>query len=367
MNNTKIIYDNIIYSLQNVGGISNYWTELVKRISKKKSTTFYEWKNYNIHRKKINLRTIKESQITPKILRYFSFQKILPTKSIFHSSYLRTTFQKDIVNITTIHDFTYEHFEKGISQIVHSWQKKLAIENSDGIICVSDNTKKDLFKFFPNIKKEKVATIYNGVGKIFFPIKDWKNKIKDNKLKKIYDKKIILFVGNRKKLYKNFFVTVDTVSSLNNFILVSVGGDKITQIEQNYINQKIPGRFHHFSKVRPHKLNKIYNISFCLLYPSLYEGFGLPIVEAMKAGCPVISTKKSSIKEIADGAAILVDKPNKESFVNAIKSVSNKRLRRKLINCGLSRAKKFDWEKCSVETFKFYKKIYKMKFHKLKD
>ena len=53
----------------------------------------------------------------------------MPTKSIFHSSYLRTTFQKDIVNITTIHDFTYEHFEKGISQIVHSWQKKLAIEN----------------------------------------------------------------------------------------------------------------------------------------------------------------------------------------------------------------------------------------------
>ena len=59
MNNIKIVYDNIIYSLQNVGGISNYWTELAKRISKKKSATFYELKNSNIHRKKINLRNLE--------------------------------------------------------------------------------------------------------------------------------------------------------------------------------------------------------------------------------------------------------------------------------------------------------------------
>ena len=94
MNNTKIVYDNIIYSLQNVGGISNYWTELAKRISKKKSTAFYEWTNYNIHRKKINLRTIKESKITPKILRYFSFQKILPKKVSFIAVILGQLFKK---------------------------------------------------------------------------------------------------------------------------------------------------------------------------------------------------------------------------------------------------------------------------------
>ena len=358
MNNTKIVYDNIIYSLQNVGGISNYWTELAKRISKKKSTAFYEWTNYNIHRKKINLRTIKESQITPKILRYFSFQKILPKKSIFHSSYLRTTFQKDVVNITTIHDFTYEYFEKGIAQIIHSWQKKLAIENSDGIICVSNNTKKDLFKFFPNIKKEKVTTIYNGVGNTFFPIQDWKNKIKDSKLKKIYDKKIILFVGNRKKHYKNFFVTIDTVSSLNNFILVSVGGDKITRNEQKYINQKIPGRFHHFSQISPHKLNKIYNISFCLLYPSLYEGFGLPIIEAMNSQCPVICSNIPVFKEVAGDAAEFFDLKEPRNLLDAIqKVVYSESKRKELINSGNKRIGLFSWNKCADTTMSAYKKF----------
>ena len=150
----KIVFDNIIYSLQAGGGISLYWTELIKRISKKKKLFFMSLKML-IFIEKIKLKNVVESKITPKLLRYFPFQRRLPTKSIFHSSYLRTTFQKDVVKITTIHDFTYEYFGKGLSKFIHSWQKKLAIKNSDGIICVSNNTKKDLFKHYPYIDKKK--------------------------------------------------------------------------------------------------------------------------------------------------------------------------------------------------------------------
>ena len=361
--NQRIIFDNIIFSLQNVGGISNYWTKIIYEILKTNKIEFYECKHNNILRKKINLKTFRESIISAKILRYMPFLKRLPSKSIFHSSYLRTTFQKDVVNITTIHDFTYEYFEKGLSKFIHSWQKNLSIKNADGIICVSNNTKKDLFKFVPNLNKKKVLCIYNGVDDDFFQIKNLKNKIKDNQLKKLSKKKIVLFVGNRRKLYKNFFLAIDTISLLKDVTLVSVGGEEINQEEKNYINKKIKGRFCHFSKINIKKLNKIYNLSFCLLYPSLYEGFGLPLIEAMKAGCPVISTNSSSIKEIAKNSAVLVNKPKKEEFAKAIELIKDNKLRNKLIQKGLINSKKFSWKKCANETLNFYEKIYNIKFN----
>ena len=364
MKNSKIIYDNIIYSLQKTGGISKYWTELIKRISKKKKITFYELENNNLFRKKLKIKALKEAIIAPKILRYLPFLKKLSPESIFHSSYLRTSFQKNVINITTIHDFTYEYFEKGIPRIIHSLQKNLSIRRADGIICVSDNTKKDLFKFFPNLDKKKVKRIYNGVENIFFQIKNLKQKIKDKKLKNLSQKKIILFVGDRRKKYKNFFLTVDIVSKLKKeFVLVCIGGEEINQIEKNFINNKIPGRFYHFSKVSSEKLNQIYNISFCLVYPSLYEGFGLPILEAMKAGCPVISIKNSSIKEIAKDAAILINKVNKENFIKSINLINDTKLRNSLVKKGFMRSKIFSWDKCAEETLKFYEEIYKIKFN----
>lgn len=360
----KIIYDNIAYSLQKAGGITIYWSELIKRIYKNENIIFYENKNDNIFRRSLNILTRKEGIIPFRLSRYLPFLKKLPSKSIFHSSYYRTSLQRDVINIVTVYDFTYEYFRNGLARIMHSWQKNLAIKNADGVICISDSTKRDLFKFLPNVDRKKVRTIHISAGNEFHRITDIEKLKKDSKFKILINKKIILYVGDRRSAYKNFMLAIDVVSSLKDYILVSVGSGEITKDENNNIKNKLQGKFYHFLGISRDELNILYNLSFCLLYPSSYEGFGIPVLEAMKAGCPVISTNSSSIPEVAGDAAILVDNIEQDSFVKSIKYLENKNLRNKLINKGFLQAEKFSWNLCYKQTREFYNEVNNWKSEK---
>lgn len=356
----KIVYDNIIYSLQKAGGISIYWTELIKRlIQKKDNILFFEFFNNNIFKKYIDIKTQEEFRLNLKILRYLPFLKKIPVKSIFHSSYYRVSLQKNIVNITTVHDFTYEYFGNGLAKYIHMWQKGFAIKRSDGIICVSENTKKDLKKFYPKIDESKIEVIYNGVSNQFLTIEDpEKYLIGDFKI--LNNIKFILYVGDRSS-YKNFDISIRILEELDDYSLVIVGGKELDNSEKEYI-KNIKDRVYHFRGIGGVELNILYNNAFCLLYPSSYEGFGIPICEAMKASCPVISTSISSIPEVAGDAALLVSDIKKEYFIKEVKKLENKEFRNELIIKGLKQVEKFSWDKCFDETYKFYVKVYRKKF-----
>lgn len=353
----KIVYDNIIYSLQKVGGISAYWSELSSRLKYSEANAiFYGYPNPNILMKYLDIEVQKETSIHYKINRYLDFQQKLPQGSIFHSSYYRIINQKDVINITTVHDFTYEYYRSGIARLIHSWQKGRAITKSDGIVCISQNTKKDLLKFYPDIKKENIQVIYNGVSDIFYKINEPSQSLIDS-YKKLQDKKYVLYVGERNG-YKNFNLAVDVVRKLHNCSLVVVGGGDLSDNEKNILQKD----YFHYQEISAQDLNVLYNNAFCLLYPSSYEGFGIPIVESMKAGCPVVSTNISSIPEVAGDAGLLVDTIEVNAFVEAILKLENKEFRDTMIIKGLEQAKKFSWDKCFEETLEFYKKIAGNKF-----
>ena len=247
---------------------------------------------------------------------------------------------KGIKNVVTVHDFTYEYYRKGLAKYLHSYQKKRAIQNAELIICISESTKKDLYQFYPNLNK-KVKVIYNGVGNMFKRISDYKTF--NNRL---------LYVGDRKN-YKNFNQLILALNSNNDFELDIIGGGKLTKQELSKLS-KIS--FKHFEGISDEDLNKLYNSAFALVYPSSYEGFGLPIIEAFKAGCPVICHKGSSTAEIAKDSAI-VGEISPEFILESLMKLKDLEIRKKLIDRGILEAKNYSWDKCIDQTHKAYKSI----------
>ena len=174
----SVVFDNIIFSLQKAGGISVVWQELIKRILKDSdiNVSFIEQYNENIFRKKLQIPEEliihnNFSKLPISFQRYLN-PRIRNESGIFHSSYYRTTSNPNLINISTVHDFTYEYYRKGLPKLIHQKQKVLAINKSKKIICVSNNTKKDLLKFYPNIQESCIEVIYNGVDSVFKPIID---------------------------------------------------------------------------------------------------------------------------------------------------------------------------------------------------
>ena len=176
----KIIFDNIIFNLQKSGGISNYWERLYSNVKKD-----YKIMSYNY--------VFLKNLIPVFIYRYLDFSIKTNKKFIFHSSYYRISKNTKAINIVTVHDFVYEYYNRGVRRLIHKLQKGRAIKKAEKIICVSENTKKDLFKFYPNILKEKVHVVYHGVSDNF--------KLIDNKGD---SSNKIIYVGKRDG-YKNFY------------------------------------------------------------------------------------------------------------------------------------------------------------------
>jgi len=354
----KIILDNIIFSLQKSGGISVYWSEIVNRISKQKniSCSFIEEeiKNENIFRRQLE---INADNLLQKNIFNFCFSRyrkinlsLKNTKFIFHSSYYRTLSKKtkknnDVKEIVTIHDFTYEYFNSGVKKWIHSRQKREAIKAADVVICISENTKKDLLHFFPEFNDKKIKVIYNGVSKDYFVIP----KISFENIKKPY----FVFVGSRSS-YKNFDFAVKAVAQIKNFNLKIVGS-KLSKEEITLLNCFLSGRWELLTNIDNIELNVIYNNAYALLYPSAYEGFGIPLLEAMKAGCPFIALNVSSIPEVAGKAGVLLDKLTINQFNDAIDKLNNDY--QNIVELGLIQASAFSWDKCYDEILNVYKEI----------
>lgn len=336
-----IVFDKIITTLQNTGGASILFNELISRLHRD-SEAFQEYGYQEKEENRPNYIKIKKRALE----RYRDFPtKILSSGDIFHSTCYRIPDTKGrLKTVTTVHDFTYEEVIGGLPRAVHSWQKNRAIHASDSIICVSNNTRLDLEKYLPSVRGKRIHVIHNGVADFYRPIAD---------VKKL---EYLLFVGQRGG-YKNFQALIKAVQPMNEISIRCVGGGDFTKKEKEMLAASIPGRYSHLGYLSNEALNLAYNQALALVYPSVYEGFGIPVVEAMRAGCPVVAVNCSSIPEVAGNAAILCDSGDPSALREGIKNVLSNSVRTSLIERGILQAQRFSWERCYQETLKVYQSL----------
>lgn len=306
----NVIADNIIFSLQRFGGISVVWNELLQRARADKE---------------LNLTELDYRQTMPyrRLERYRIPAYTAETPAVFHSSYFRVLPQAGVHNVTTVHDLTYHFYRHGLPKAVHLWEEERALRHSEAVICISENTKRDVQRFYPWLPEEQLHVIYNGVSDDFYPIKD------------IEKKGYLLFIGNSSVSYKRFDIA-QAVAKRTGLELVAA------------------------RNVTSEELNKLYNEALCLLYPSDYEGFGLPILEAQKAGCPVIAQNASSIPEVIGEKGWMVkhDTPQRMAaeMTDIVKQLQS-RSTQALIAAGMENAKRFSWDTTYEQTKRVYKQL----------
>jgi glycosyltransferase involved in cell wall biosynthesis len=363
----KIILDNIIFSLQKSGGISVVWNELLSRIlmDPEFNVNFIDFPTDNIFRKNLCIQkhmllNNSRSFYPIPIQRYLSPK--VTEKGIFHSSYYRTSDSENIINITTVHDFTYEYFRSGLPKIVHHIQKENSIKKSKRIICVSQNTKMDLLKFFPEFKDYQIKVIYNGVSESYFNMEQ-KDEAALKQLIHFPRLKFALYIGDRMSPYKNFRLAVEACKIIN-IPLVMVGGGSLTKKEKIMLyNSMQHNMFIQLSGISNEQLNHLYNNALCLIYPSVYEGFGIPVLEAQRSGCPVICSTNSSLPEVAGDGAVLLERIDITGIVNSIELLrSDYSFRNDIIRKGLINSRRFSWNKNYQQIKELYKEVYQENF-----
>ncbi|MBD5254143.1 MAG: glycosyltransferase family 4 protein [Bacteroides sp.] len=344
-----IILDNIIFSLQRAGGISVFWQQLISYLlSTYDDVRYIEHPSAsdNIFRKELALPSsrIITRPLYHKLISQFLHPKVSSKeKFIFHSSFFRTCRNPKAINVTTVHDFIYQQSSKmSLRQRIRTGLNTRAITESDAVVCVSENTKHDLLTYVPQVNPDIVHVIHNGVADSF-------RKLDHTPYPELADH--ILYVGGRQS-YKNFSFLLECIRDTRFSLIIC--GSALTDDEISRLNREIPGRYRCVTYPTNDELNMIYNSVFALAYPSSYEGFGIPVIEAQRCGCPVIALNASSIPEIIGDKTLLMNNLSQQEFSDKIDILLNNSLKSDVVSKGLDNSKRFSWERMAREYVNLY-------------
>lgn len=268
-----------------------------------------------------------------------------------------------VKTVLTIHDIVHVLFPLTMNiptLVMERLLMRLSLRKADYVIADSASTASGIQKYY-KVKPEKLGVVYPGTPVLLE--RDYSPVPEDEKLPGKY----FLFVGTlepRKNLKSilDAFALLDLERTDVHLVVVGTRGWKNNNVMRSLKTHRYRSRVHFTGYVNNARLAFIYKNSICLIYPSIYEGFGFPILEAMSLGVPVITSDVSSMPEIAGDAALLVNPNDIDSLADAMsKIIAQDEIRNILKAKGYERAKIFSWKLCAEETLKIFRKVLSVK------
>lgn len=349
----KILLDNTIYSLQQAGGVSAVWSILTAELQRIPDLELYflEYADAedNIFRKTLNIpqhRIVRGRNMPIFVERYSEVDYKSAEPFVFHSPYYRICNSAQAKNLVTLHDFIYELAgSHGVIQTaVHKKQKVTALKSADIIAAVSQTTLNDLHRIYPQVTTP-AEIVHNAA--ICIP---------DGGFKPVAEPEhYILYVGARQG-YKNFKTLVKLLEYTD--LKLVVAGSALNAEEL-----RLTEKMRRFGLLEVHvhpdnaELSRLYSRAWCMVYPSSYEGFGIPIIEAQAHGCPVITLNTPACLETGADALISLNKLSEGSLMSALHSLADSELRTQIITKGMENARRFSAKKMAEKYVELYKRL----------
>lgn len=361
----KILFDPQIFVMQQYGGISRYIFELVSYFAQDK-TMSVRLPVALTHNAYLQDSCFLKGPDALHKRRFFGkttlirfscnvgnkLSLLLKSYDIFHPTYYNPYFLRYLRGkpfVLTVYDMIHELMPELFppDDVTRGWKQE-TIGRATKIIAISESTKKDLVRLY-GIDEKKIKVIYlaSSLGTADAAPPPF-----------ALPKKYLLFVGQRRD-YKNFIFFVESIAPLLNrdpeLTLLCTGGGAFTVEETDLLDKlRISGQVLQYS-VSDKVLATLYKNALAFVFPSLYEGFGIPVLEAFSCGCPAILSNTSSLPEVGGEAARYFDPTDANSLCSAVAEVlSDRALRQEMVRQGLERSCAFSWEKTARQTKEIY-------------
>ena len=357
----NILYDYQTFIMQHYGGVSRYHFELNEQINRLENVKAeisapingnYYIKSKSYHNAWFDgyygriAATLADQW---QCLRKIDSGKYDIVHATWYDPYILKK-KKNVKLVITIHDMIQEIYKESFPESERE-KKRLLANRADAIITVSENTRKDVLFFYPEIDSNKVVTVYHGANELPSP----------HKPELVNEKRFVLFVGGRTG-YKNFIGMLDEIAPIllenDDLKLICVGGGDFSFEEESEIKHKnLVGKVCQITATDS-ELAWFYSNAECFIYPSVYEGFGFPILEAFSCGCPVILNNASCLPEVGGSAVAYFNADKKHELETIVRRVLDDEMyRNKLASLGKERLHEFTWEKTAQETLKVYQRL----------